>query len=102
MKLHIDFRRRIYDRKKSNQEETVGIEQVVELSEQEISDVVLPETPAEEVVEGKESEDTIERSVKEAPTPFEAPQKFEEPRFFEGGLTRFEGSAITPLNVELD
>ncbi|BAV03046.1 hypothetical protein [Lactococcus formosensis] len=81
-------------------EETVGIEQVVELSEQEISDVVLPETPAEEVVEGKESEDTIERSFKEAPTPFEAPQKFEEPRFFEGGLTRFEGSAITPLNVE--
>ena len=35
-------------------EATLGIEQVVERAEQEIADVVLPETLAEEVLEEKE------------------------------------------------
>lgn len=53
-------------------EAALGIEQVVERAEQEIADVVLPETPAEEVLEEKEYGGVEEREVQEAPTPFEA------------------------------
>ncbi|MGL4248950.1 MAG: LPXTG cell wall anchor domain-containing protein, partial [Lactococcus garvieae] len=87
-------------------EATLGIEQVVEMAEQEISDVVLPETPAEEVLEEKEYGGVEEREVEEAPTPFEAPQYFVAPYFSEGGLTSFEGDDayldIVPLAVNWD
>lgn len=87
-------------------EAALGIEQVVEMAEQEIADVVLPETPAEEVLEEKEYGGVEEREVEEAPTPFEAPQYFVAPHFSEGGLTSFEGNDtyldIVPLAVNWD
>lgn len=87
-------------------EAALGIEQVVERAEQEIADVVLPETPAEEVLEEKEYGGVEEREVQEAPTPFEAPQYFVAPYFSEGGLTSFEGDDayldIVPLAVNWD
>ncbi|MFK4795936.1 hypothetical protein [Lactococcus petauri] len=88
-------------------EEVPGIEQVVEMPEQEIADVVLPETPAEAMYEEAKEAEVLEeleiQEITETPATFEAPQKFEAPRFSEGGLTQFEASdayvGIVPLNM---
>ncbi|WP_270317861.1 LPXTG cell wall anchor domain-containing protein [Lactococcus petauri] len=88
-------------------EEVPSIEQVVEMPEQEIADVVLPETPAEAMYEEEKEAEVLEeleiQEITETPATFEAPQKFEAPRFSEGGLTQFEASdayvGIVPLNV---
>ncbi|WJE12378.1 LPXTG cell wall anchor domain-containing protein [Lactococcus petauri] len=88
-------------------EEVPGIEQVVEMPEQEIADVVLPETPAEAMYEEAKEAEVLEeleiQEITETPATFEAPQKFEAPRFSEGGLTQFEASdayvGIVPLAV---
>lgn len=87
-------------------EEVPGIEQVVEMPEQEIADVVLPEMPAEADYEEEKETEVLEeleiQEISETPATFEAPQKFEAPRFSEGGLTQFEASdayvGIVPLN----
>ncbi|KXT60761.1 hypothetical protein LACDD01_01739 [Lactococcus sp. DD01] len=77
-------------------EEVPGIEQVVEMPEQEIADVVLPEMPAEADYEEEKETEVLEeleiQEISETPATFEAPQKFEAPRFSEGGLTQFEAS----------
>lgn len=86
-------------------EEVPGIEQVVEMPEQEIADVVLPEMPAEADYEEEKETEVLEeleiQEISETPATFEAPQKFEAPRFSEGGLTQFEASdayvGIVPL-----
>ncbi|MGY0169301.1 LPXTG cell wall anchor domain-containing protein [Lactococcus petauri] len=88
-------------------EEVPGIEQVVEMPEQEIADVVLPETPAEAMYEEEKEAEVLEeleiQEISETPATFEAPQNFEAPRFSEGGLTQFEASdayvGIAPLAV---
>lgn len=88
-------------------EEVPGIEQVVEMPEQEIADVVLLETPAEAMYEEEKEAEVLEeleiQEITETPATFEAPQKFEALRFSEGGLTQFEASdayvGIVPLNV---
>lgn len=91
-------------------EEVPGIEQVVEMPEQEIADVVLPEMPAEADYEEEKETEVLEeleiQEISETPATFEAPQKFEAPRFSEGGLTQFEASdayvGIVPLAVNWD
>ncbi|WP_285120805.1 LPXTG cell wall anchor domain-containing protein [Lactococcus petauri] len=91
-------------------EEVPGIEQVVEMPEQEIADVVLPEMPAEADYEEEKETEVLEeleiQEISETPATFEAPQNFEAPRFSEGGLTQFEASAtyvgIVPLAVNWD
>ena len=88
-------------------EETVGIEQVVELSEQEIADVLLPEEVVEEVIQEEQEEYEIQETREEItsePVPaFEAPQSFVAPSFSEGGLTSFDveqaSIGIAPLQV---
>lgn len=91
-------------------EETPGIEQVVEFSEQEIADVLLPEKVAEEVIQEEQGEqEEVERQEKpeevmsEPLSTFEAPQTFTVPSFSEGGLTTFETEdsyiGIAPLQV---
>ncbi|MEY8444172.1 LPXTG cell wall anchor domain-containing protein [Lactococcus ileimucosae] len=85
-------------------EDALGIEQMVEISEQEMADIVLPEAPAEEIIE--EEEEFKEEETQEEPRTlpaFEAPQTFVAPSFSEGGLTNFEGNdaylGIAPLAV---
>ncbi|MCH1723936.1 hypothetical protein [Lactococcus formosensis] len=91
-------------------EEPPGIEQVVEFSEQEIADVLLPEEVAEEVIQEEQGEqEEVERQeepeevMSEPLSTFEAPQTFTEPSFSEGGLTTFETEdsyiGIAPLQV---
>ena len=66
-------------------EETTGIEQVVEFSEQEIADVLLPEEVVEEVIQEEQEEYEIQETREEItsePLPaFEAPQSFVAPSF---------------------
>lgn len=72
-------------------EEVPGIEQVVDVPEQEIADVVLPEIAAteadEEEAEMMEEEEAPDQS--DAPTTFEAPQTFTAPNFSESGMNSF-------------
>jgi hypothetical protein len=63
-------------------EATPGIEQLAEVSEQEIADVILPEISVEEEVSIQE--------VSEVAPPFTLPQNFIAPTFSETDLTRYE------------
>lgn len=86
-------------------EEVPGIEQIVEIPEQEIADVVLPETPTEDVAseEAPILEEVEIPEQPETPSTFEAPQTFTAPSFSDGGLTDFVVDEayleIAPLNM---